>query len=209
MITGNRLTASTLPSTNGQISLPLDDGKWTVLYIYEGDFSPSSASDILALEKALPKFFAYDANVIAMSSDSVAVHLAWILSLRNQSRQGKSIAIELVSDKNGVTQNALGIDAGNESAILIIDPNGVVRHIKKGDTASGINVTEIERELLALQEISEKDIRTPANWTPGAETLSHPPTTLDGALGGATQALKTGGFCADWYICYNDTTLKT
>ena len=209
MTTGNKFTPATLPSTNGQISLPSNDGKWTVLYIYEGDFSPSSASDILALEKALPKFFAYDANVVAMSSDSIAAHLAWILSLRNQSRQGKSIGIELISDKNGVTQNALGIDAGNESAVIIIDPDGVVRHIKKGDTSSGINVTEIERELLALKEISEKSLRTPANWTPGSETLSHPPTTLDGALSGATKALQTGGYCVDWYICYNDTTLKT
>lgn len=208
MVTGNKISNMTLLSTNGEVTLPLSNGNWAVLYIYEGDFTPVSASDILALDSELHKFLAYDTNVYGVSTDSISSHLAFILSLKNQSRQGKAIDFELISDKNGELLKELGIGNGVESAVVIIDPEGVVRAISKGDTKSGINVTEAQRVLLSLKEILKNGVLTPANWTPGEQTLKPSPTTLDGAFSSERDARESGGYCTDWYICYNDTTLK-
>ena len=109
MNTGQKVTKFTALSTNGQIEFPKNNGLWTVLYIYEGDFSPTSATDILALQRALPKFLAHDSQIFAMSADSVASHLAWIMSLKNHDKNARPIEIELISDRFGKIANEFGI----------------------------------------------------------------------------------------------------
>lgn len=207
MNTGTALPRFTLPSTNGQISFP-PEGEWTVLHIYEGDFLPVSATEILALNKAAPKFSAHGARLIAMSADSVASHLAWILSLRNQDKDGKTIDIELISDRFGKTLEGYGMQGQLQSGTLITDPNGILRAYHKRSGAAGINVTEIERELLALQTADAQTGMTPAGWTPGEDIIEPPPATKEQALTNMKDTLARGGYCLDWYICYRQDSGK-
>lgn len=209
MNTGNKVPSFSLPSTNGSIDFPIN-GKWTVLHIYEGDFLPVSAGEILALSKAMPKFRAHGAEVKAMSADSVATHLAWILSLRNQDRDGKTIDIELISDRFGEILKSYDMESELQSGTLIIDPDGVLRAFHKHSSSTGINVTEIERELLALQTARYQFGQTPAGWTPGEDILDPPPRSKTSALSNMSDKQALGGYCLDWYICYRqDTGLRS
>ncbi len=204
MNTGDKIKAVTLESTNGQLRFPPES--WTVLHIYEGDFLPVSATEILALDKAAPKFAAHGAKIYGISPDSTATHLAWILSLRNQNRDGKTIDIELISDRFGKLLQSLGMKSPSQSGTMIIDPNGIVRAYHKHSSSTGINVTEIERELIALQSAFAQSALTPSGWTPGEDMLLLPPVTKQQALFGAGENEQKGGYCLDWYICYNQDT---
>ncbi len=206
MQTGQKAPKFTALSTGGQIDFPKQNGMWTVLYIYEGDFSPNSASDILALNRALPKFLAHDAQIVAMSSDSVATHIAWIMSLRNHDKNGKPIDIELISDRFGEITKSYGMMGDNDIGTFVIDPEGILRSKNIHTSTTGINVTEIERELLALQTARFQYGRTPSGWTPGEDILDHPPRSLESALSNMSEKQALGGYCLDWYICYRQDT---
>lgn len=208
MLTGNPTPVFSAPSTGGQTDFPKKDGTWSVLYIYEGDFLPTSATDILALNRALPKFLAHGANVYAMSTDSVASHISWIMSLRNHDKNGKPIDIELISDRFGEIAKSYGMQPQNESGTFIIDPDGILRATNIHSTTTGINVTEIERELLALQTAHHQFGQTPSGWTPGEDILDHPPRSLESALSNMSDKQALGGYCLDWYICYRQDTGK-
>lgn len=206
MNTGDKIKDITLESTNGQLQFPPEN--WTVLHIYEGDFLPVSATEILALNKAAPKFAAHGAKIYGISPDSTATHLAWILSLRNQNKDGKTIDIELISDRFGKFLKRLGMESSSQSGTMIIDPDGIVRAYHKHTSSTGINVTEIERELIALQSAFAQSALTPSGWTPGEDMLLLPPVTKQQALFGAGENEQKGGYCLDWYICYNQDTGK-
>ena len=210
MNTGQKVKNFTALSSNGQIDFPKNNGLWTVLYIYEGDFLPTSATDIKELDRAYPKFLAHDTQIIAMSTDSVASHLAWILSLRNQNKDGLPIKIELISDRLGEIMGEFGVAIQNESGTFIIDPEGILRAKNIHSSVTGINVTEIERELLALQTARYQFGQTPSGWTPGEDILDHPPRSLSSTLTNMSDKQALGGYCLDWYLCYRqDTGLRT
>ncbi len=208
-IIGKKLPKFEAQTTNGSITLPDDSlGNWVILYSYIGDFLPSDASDILALDAALAKFNAHDAKVYAMSPDSVATHIAWNFALRNYKRDGKNIGIELISDRALDISKMLNTSTAdsdmnlNEKTVFIIDKDGVVRSRHNYSHSTGINVTDIERELLALQTAQHQNAQTPVNWTPGEDVLEHPPKTIDSAGNNIQFKEAQGGRCIDWYICY-------
>ena len=196
-------------TTKGITNFPADfKEKWVVMYAYPGDFLPNSAMDILELDKAVPKFKSYNAEIVAVSPDSVPAHIAWIFSLRNHKNDGSNIDIELISDKADEIASLYGITSTsddmseNEKMVLILDPDGIVRSVHKYSTNMGINVTEIERELLALQTARYQFGQTPAGWTPGDDILEHPPQTITTAGSNMSDKEALGLRCIDWYICF-------
>lgn len=196
-------------TTKGIVSFPDDfNGKWVILYSYVGDFLPSDATDILALDRALPKFASHNAEIIGISPDSVATHIAWIRSLRNQKRDGTNIGVELISDRSLDISKILNTNAVsdnmnyNQKNLFIIDEEGILRSAHTYSHSTGINVTDIERELLALQTAKYQFGQTPVNWTPGEDILEHPPQTITSADTNMQTKESVGGRCLDWYICY-------
>lgn len=187
-------------------------GKWTVLYYYIGDFLPSDATDILELDRAKPRFAAHNADIIAISADSVPTHIAWILALRNQRVDGTDINIELISDNSLSIADILGVTTtdfdmnNNVKTLFIIDEEGILRSIHMYSYNTGINTTELERELVSLQTARYQFGQTPVNWTPGADILSHPPQTINDATTNIIKKEANGGDCLDWYICYKQDT---
>jgi peroxiredoxin (alkyl hydroperoxide reductase subunit C) len=196
-------------TTRGNIDFPADlNDKWSVLYVHSGAFLPNSATDILELDSALPRFLAYNATVTAMSHDSVAASIAWLLSLRNLKKDGNDVNIEIISDSSleiakryGISNTSDDINK-NEKLIIITDPDGIVRSVHRYSQGMGINVTEIERELLALQTARYQFSQTPAGWTPGDDILEHPPRTITTAGSNIAQKEGIGLRCIDWYICF-------
>ena len=205
---GQSAPAFTARSTGGVVNFPENyGGRWVLLYIYIGDFMPCCTSDMLALSKAAPRFQSYNTEIIAASPDSVAAHIAWLLSLRNMNK-GSDINLELISDRDlnissKYAVNNVGEDMGKlEKAVVIIDQTGVVQAVHTFPHATGINITELERQLLALQTARYQFAMTPSGWTPGDEILEYPPQTVSSAGKNVTERTAAGGRCVDWYLCY-------
>lgn len=199
-------------STNGEVRFPEQfKGKWVLLYLYIGDFLPCCATDILALNAALPRLRSYGAAALAVSPDTVAAHLAWIFSLRGG---GGDIELELVSDRSLAIATEYGINVAAadldhmEKALLIVDPDGNLETVQLYPHDIGVNVTEWERELLALQTARSQYAITPEGWTPGQEVLDYPPQTLESAGTNVTDKTSAGGRCIDWYLCFRPDTGK-
>lgn len=201
-------------STRGEVRFPEQfAGKWVLLYLYIGDFLPCCATDILALNAVLPRLRSYGAEALAVSPDTVAAHIAWIFSLRPQNG-GRDLELELVSDRSLAIATEYGINVvapdldHMEKAFMIIDPDGNLETVQLYPHDVGINVTEFERELLALQTAKSQYAITPQGWTPGEEVLDYPPQTLESAETNVMDKTSAGGRCTDWYLCFRPDSGK-
>lgn len=202
----------TASSTNGVVSFPSDfAGMWSVLFFYTGDFRPEAASDILAMHNAAERMSAYETKLIAVAPDSVADHIAWMFSLRSLNG-GNDISVELASDQNLSTAALYGVNSVSddnrliEKAVFIVDPMGVIQTMHSYPHSTGINFTEIERELLAIQSARHQHGMAPSGWTPGDDMLDNPPQTLRSASGNMAMRESLGSRCLDWYICFRPDT---
>lgn len=205
---GQSAPVFTARSTGGVVNFPSDfSGRWVLLYIYIGDFQPCCTSDILALNTAAPRLKSYNAEVIAVSPDSVPTHIAWALSLRNLNN-GSDLTIDLASDQmldiaRSYGVNNVGDDVGKiEKAVVLIDQSGTIQAMHKLPYATGINVTELERELLAIQSARYQFGITPSGWTPGEDLMEYPPQTVSTAGSNVSERTASGSRCVDWYLCY-------
>ena len=199
-------------STSGSVDFPADfAGKWVVLYIYIGDFMPCCMSDIFALSNAAPRLKAYNTEILALSPDTVQTHIAWVFSLRNLNK-GNNINIDLASDRSLEIAKMYGVKnvsdntEQTEKTVIIIDQSGVIQAMHTFPYSTGINVTELERELLALQTAKYQYGITPSGWTPGDDVMEYPPQTLNTAGSNVSERTASGQRCVDWYICYRRDT---
>lgn len=64
-------------TTMGDISLNNYKGKWLVLFSHPGDFTPVCTTEIIAFSKANTYFKQQNAELLGLSVDSNASHLAW------------------------------------------------------------------------------------------------------------------------------------
>lgn len=164
-------TFENLPSTRNPLTLDepvsLSDyaGRWLVLLFYSADFSFVCPSEVLAFSHAALELAELGADVLAISTDSVHCHQAWI-----EFALGK-LTFPLASDRTmdvsrdyGVLNEATGTA---EHALLLIDPQATVRYQVVHDPGTGRSVDEVSRLLHALTG----EAGCPADWRPGAPRL--------------------------------------
>jgi peroxiredoxin 2/4 len=160
-----------LPSTKNltrldeSVSLGDYAGSWLVLVFYSADFSFVCPSEILAFSRCAPDLEDLGAEVLAISTDSVYCHQAWIeFALGKLGFPLASDVTQQVSRDYGVLIEDQGIA---QPAVFIVDPRGTVRYEVVHDLDTGRNVQEIVRVFQALVS----DGRCPANWQPGEPGL--------------------------------------
>ncbi|TCK59990.1 peroxiredoxin [Seleniivibrio woodruffii] len=159
------------------VSLEDYKGKWVVLFFYPLDFTFVCPTEITALSDANEEFAKRDAQIIGVSTDSKFSHLAWVNTPRSEGGLG-DIAYPLVADftKSISTDYGVLLDGGMAlRATFIIDPEGKVQFELVHDLGIGRNVTEILRNLDALQFVRKHGEVCPAGWTPGKDTMKPDP----------------------------------
>lgn len=138
----------------------------------------------------ISEFHALNTDLLGLSVDSNASHIAWIQTIKNDIdfMGWKNVDIEfpIVADTAGKIARMYGMihDAtGNMDAVravFIIDPRGVIRAILYYPKSVGRNITEIKRVLIALQTSDAFHVATPAEWIPGEDVIVPAPnTTMD------------------------------
>ncbi len=148
-------------------------GKYVILFFYPLDFTFVCPSEILAFDRALPKFKEKNCQIIGVSIDSQFSHWAWKNTPINQGGIG-NVQFPLVADldKNISRQYGVLLDAGIAlRGTFLIDRDGVVRHAVVNDLPLGRNIDEALRMVDALQFFEKHGDVCPANWQQGKEAM--------------------------------------
>ena len=193
-------------TTNGYIQFPQDyRGRWVVLFSHPGDFTPVCTTEFITFQSMLDEFHALNTDLIGLSVDSNASHIAWIQTIKNdivfQGWKDIDIKFPIIADTTGKIARMYGMihDAAGDTdtvrAVFIIDPRGIIRAILYYPKAIGRNITEIKRILIALQTSDAFRVATPAEWIPGEDVIVPAPTTTMDAM-----THKSGNNKRDWFL---------
>jgi peroxiredoxin (alkyl hydroperoxide reductase subunit C) len=160
-----------LPSTKSlarldePVSLSDYAGRWLVLLFYPADFGAVCPTEILAFSRHAAEFAGLGADVLAISTDGVDCHQAWIeFVLGRLNFPLASDATHSVSRDYGVLIEERGIA---QRALFLIDPAGIVRYEVVHDLDTGRSVDEVLRVLQALTGPGS----CAAGWQPGDRRL--------------------------------------
>ncbi len=154
----------------GKVSLSDYRGKWLVLFFYPADFTFVCPTEIIALSDSYEDFKDLDADVLAVSTDSIHSHRAWINTPRDQNGLGglnypiAADFLKTVARDYGVLDEEKGVAF---RGLFIIDPEGILRYQVVTDLNIGRSVDETLRVLQALQSGG----LCAANWRPGDKHL--------------------------------------
>jgi len=156
-----------------KISLDEIKGRFLVIFFYPMDFTFVCPTEITAFSDAYEKFQAMNCDVMAISTDSVFSHLAWVKAPRKEGGVG-GIKIPLVADKDMSISKAYGVlrEGGiADRGLFILDTDHVVRHITCNDLGIGRSVDETLRLVEAIQFNLQHGEVCPANWVKGSKTI--------------------------------------
>ena len=160
---------------NSFADLRLSDyrGRYVILFFYPLDFTFVCPSEIIAFNKALPRFQQKGAEIIGVSVDSHFTHWAWKNTEPKQGGIGQ-IDYPLVADLSKSIARDYGVLVNDTVALrglFLIDKEGVIRHAVINDLPLGRNVDEALRMLDALQFTEKYGDVCPANWHAGDEAM--------------------------------------
>ena len=165
-----------MPDNSMKADFKLSDfkGKYVILFFYPLDFTFVCPSEILAFDRALPKFKEKNTEIIGVSIDSQFSHWAWKNTPINQGGIGH-IKYPLVADLDKQISRNYGVllDAGIAlRGTFLIDREGIVRHAVVNDLPLGRNIDEALRMVDALQFHEQHGDVCPANWNEGQEAMT-------------------------------------
>ncbi len=125
-----------------------------------------------------PAFQELGAEVLAASVDSVKTHQEW--QEKELSRMVKGGALyPMISDPEGKIGRLYGVYDAKTGLDLrshfVIDPQGIVQALEIVAAPIGRNVSEILRQLRALQHYQATGDYIPCGWEPGKPTLRKSP----------------------------------
>lgn len=199
-------------TTNGIINFPADySGHWVVLFSHPMDFTPVCTTEFLVFQSMINDFKNINTEIIGLSVGAISSHLAWLNSIHNDInyKNWKNVEIQfpVIADMNLSIAKLYGMIHPNVSdtktvrAVFIIDPAGIIRTILYYPQATGRNILEIFRVLIALQTNDAFGVSTPADWMPGAPVLeSLPQTNADMKKRIATKNKNM----QTWYLTFRD-----
>lgn len=130
-------------------------GKWVVLTFYPGDFTFVCATDIEALMSRYDEFKKENAEVFAISTDTVFSHKGWV---QVSPRVSKS-KIPMIEDPKKVIVTNYGFlnseSGGARRGLVIIDPEGKLQYYAVFNDALGKDVGNILFSLRGLKTIHD------------------------------------------------------
>ena len=202
---GMKAPVFTSETTMGNISLEDYNGKWIVFFSHPGDFTPVCTTEMIAFSKAYKYFKNMNTELLGLSIDSNASHLAWINEIYNKT--GIVIPFPIIADRNGKIARKYGMISNDVSTtetvrnVFIIDDKGIIRLILVYPLNVGRNIPEIIRSVEALQTADASDGATPANWIPCEKIIMPMPKTYK-ELQEREKEVDKNKNGISWYLTY-------
>ncbi|MEM1697247.1 MAG: peroxiredoxin [Thermofilaceae archaeon] len=204
---GERFPEITVETTHGVKKLPEDyKGKWLVLFSHPADFTPVCTTEFVAFAKRVEDFKKLNAELLGHSVDSVYSHIKWVEWIKE--KLGVEIPFPVIADPNGEVARKLGFLHAQSAthtvrAVILVDPEGVIRAVLYYPQEAGRNIDEILRLLKALQINTQYRRALPANWPNnelvGDAVIVPPARTVQEA-----QERPKRFKCYDWWLCYEE-----
>ncbi len=186
MMNGNVKIGQKAPEFNaittcGEVCLNDYKGKWLVLFSHPGDFTPVCTTEMIAFTRAHTYFKELNTELLGLSIDSNASHLAWVYDI--YCKTGIQISFPIIADRNGEIARKYGMisnDISNTETVrnvYIIDDKGIIRTIFVYPMNVGRFIPEIIRTIQALQVSECSKGMTAANWIPNQPIIMPMPKT--------------------------------
>jgi peroxiredoxin (alkyl hydroperoxide reductase subunit C) len=166
-----------MPSTKDMKSLKqnvrLDDykGKYLVLFFYPLDFTFVCPTELKAFSEKYDELKKAGAEVLAVSTDSVFSHRAWINTTEDKGGLG-SIKYVLASDITKDVSRDYGVLMEDKGIALrglfIIDPEGILQY----QVVHSLNIGRSVDETLRVLEALKTGGLCAADWKPGQKPLA-------------------------------------
>ena len=186
MMNGNVKIGQKAPEFNaittcGEVCLNDYTGKWLVLFSHPGDFTPVCTTEMIAFTRAHTYFKELNTELLGLSIDSNASHLAWVYDIYYKT--GIQISFPIIADRNGEIARKYGMisnDISNTETVrnvYIIDDKGIIKAIFVYPMNIGRFIPEIIRTIQALQVSECSKGMTAANWIPNQPIIMPMPKT--------------------------------
>lgn len=198
-------------TTYGRRTMQDYKGKWLVLFSHPGDFTPVCTTEFIAFTRAYPYFQKLNTELLGLSIDSNASHLAWMYDI--YCKTGIQIPFPIIADRSGQIARKYGMIASDVSTtktvrnVFIIDDKGIVRVILVYPLNVGRFIPEIIRIIQALQISDCNDASTAANWTPGNPLIVPAPQTFT-ELQERANYIKQNQNGIGWYLSFKEPTIE-
>ncbi|WP_297136327.1 peroxiredoxin [Terrisporobacter sp.] len=198
-------------STFGPIELCDYTGKWVVLFSHPGDFTPVCTTEFMCFAKYACEFEKRNTQLIGLSVDSNASHLAWVYNILQLT--GIEITFPVIEDLSMNIAKQYGMISEPMSStstvrtVFIIDDKQILRTILYYPLSTGRNIPEILRIIDSLQTVDRDKVVTPANWLPGMPVIVPPPKTYKELISRVKNCNKKYS-CIDWYLCFVEDESK-
>ena len=179
---GSKAPDFTVNTTFGPINLSDYCGKWVVLFSHPGDFTPVCTTEFICFAKYYNEFKKRNTQLIGLSVDSNASHLAWVYNICQLT--GIEIPFPIIDDSNKTIAKLYGMISKDMSetstvrAVYIIDDKQIVRTILVYPMNIGRNIPEILRVVRALQVADCNNQMAPVNWMPNEPMIVPMPQTF-------------------------------
>jgi peroxiredoxin (alkyl hydroperoxide reductase subunit C) len=174
---GKRAPDFDMPSTKDMKSIKenvrLSDfkGKFLVLFFYPLDFTFVCPTEIKAFSDRYEEFKKAGAEVVAVSTDSVFSHRAWIMTPEDKNGLG-SLKYILASDITKDVSRDYGVLLEDQGIALrglfIIDTEGVLQY----QVVHSLNIGRSVDETLRVLEAIKTGGLCGADWKPGQKPLN-------------------------------------
>ena len=201
---GQKAPDFTANSTFGKINLSDYSGKWLVFFSHPGDFTPVCTTEMIAFARAYPFFQKLNTNLLGLSIDSNASHLAWVNEIYNLT--GVSLPFPIIADRNGSIARLYGMISNDVSTTKTVR-NVFISVILTYPLNIGRFIPEIIRTVEALQISDCADASTPANWQPGVPVIISPPQTFS-ELQQRLEDIKKNCNGISWYLSFKEPSQK-
>ena len=147
-------------------------GKWTILMFYPADYTFVCPTELADLSKKHVELKEMGAEVVAVSTDTKFVHLAW----HRDEKLLNTVKYQMGSDPTGNVSRLFGVYDENTGLALrgsfVINPQGVLVGSEINYYNVGRNADELLRKFKAFTHVAKHPEEVcPANWDTGSNTL--------------------------------------
>jgi NADH-dependent peroxiredoxin subunit C len=148
-------------------------GKWSVVFFYPADFTFVCPTELGDLADHYAQFQKLGVEIYSVSTDTHFTHKAW----HDTSDTIRKIGYPMIGDPTGTLARTFGVMIEEQGLALrgsfVINPEGVIKIAEIHDLGIGRSAVELLRKIQAAQYVASHDGEVcPANWQPGAATLS-------------------------------------
>ncbi|GKY86657.1 peroxiredoxin [Sinisalibacter aestuarii] len=166
---------------------------YTVLFSHPADFTPICTTEFGAVAQLADEWEKRGVKVIGLSVDSVDEHVKWKNDISTFANAPATFPI--IADTDLVVSKALDMlpadaylpegktaeDSQTVRVVFIFGPDKKLRLSMTYPMSVGRNFAEVLRALDAVMATDGSVVRTPANWTPGADVIVAPSMSTEDA----------------------------